>query len=93
MASKLTTDLQEQSLFFDSSIESSKLVFVLSLNQRFAHMKMKAEDFKNKHRKKEKESKLSKRTTALKEATPMIFIASSCSHALHIKSHSRGAFI
>lgn len=89
MASKFTTDVQEQSLFFDSSIESSKLIFVLSLNQCFAHIKMKAEHFKkNKHRKKEKESKLSKRTTALKEATPMIFIASSC-----IKSYSCGAFI
>lgn len=94
MASKLTTDLQEQSLFFGSSIESSKLIFVLSLNQRFAHIKMKAEDFKkNKRRKKEKESKLSKRTTALKETTPMIFIVFSRSHALNIKSHSRGAFI
>lgn len=54
---------------------------------------MKAEDLKNKQRKKEKESKLSKGTTALKEATHMIFTASSPSHALNIKSYSRGAFI
>lgn len=54
---------------------------------------MKAEDLRNKQRKKEKESRLSKGTTAPNEATPMIFTASSPSPALNIKFYGRGAFI